>query len=403
MKSTTNFSMTIDLPDGKLDTILTYLKTLIPAIVTEIIKQVILAFAETTCLETPCPHCHTSGKAHWKTHHGEKTLITTVYGKSPLYQLQLQCGSCGHKYYITRTILGLERRQRTSNRVMRAFALIGALSTYRVSEKIASFCGVALNRMQVWRCVQKVGSGIQFKLDPAELNEAEADGTGMPIRGSGKRGKELKVVAQRLKSGGVRIAGLAIGAYNGGWDALFKPILEGIKAFACFLLITDGDTSILESVRNILTVKFQRCLWHIPHQLKFCLWQDKVKRKSAEWTGILSRIYSIVSSRSLLGESDEVIAAAVKARLAQLDSLVDDCTRKRHTHCAAYLANARDDLFTSLLNRFSGKTSSHAERVMRCANMRSNVGGTWTDAGCLNVNKVRLAHYYNGFDLDSLL
>jgi hypothetical protein len=324
-----------------------------------------------------------------------------VYGKCPLNQLQLQCGACGHKYFITRTVLGLEKRQRTSKQVIRAFALIGALSTYRVAEKIASLCGVVLNRMETWRCVQKVGSSLQFKLDPAELNEAEADGTGMPIRGSGKRGRELKVLAQRLKSGGVRIAGLAIGAYNGGWDALFKPVLAEIKAFARFLLITDGDTSILDSVKDILTVKFQRCLWHIPHQLKYCLWQDKVKRKSADWMGMLSRIYSIVSSRSLLGESDEVIATTVQERLVQLDTLINDCASKGHTHCEAYLTNAREDLFTSLVNRFSGKTSSHAERVMRCANMRSNVGGTWTEAGCLNVNKVRLAYYYNGFDIDS--
>jgi len=66
MKSTTNFTMTIDLPDGKLDTIPMYLKTLIPGIVTEPFRQVVLEFAETVRLQEPCPHCQAVGKAHWK-------------------------------------------------------------------------------------------------------------------------------------------------------------------------------------------------------------------------------------------------------------------------------------------------------------------------------------------------
>lgn len=400
MKSTTNFSLTIDLPDGKLDTIIAYFRTIIPALVTECIKQIILAFAEVARCQTPCPACGVVGKLHWKTRHGEETFILTPYGKSTLRQLQVQC-ACSHKFYLTRLILGLDKWARTSPRITRGFSLIGALATFRVAEKIAALCGVVLNRMQVWRSVQKVGRTIQFKLDPDQKNEAQADGTGMPIRGSTKRGQELKIVVQGLKSGGVRVAGMAIGAYNGGWDKLFKPIIEGIKSFSSFLLITDGDTSILAAVKDILTVKFQRCLWHIPHQLKFALWQDKVKRKSAEWTNIMSRIYAIVSSRNIQGEDDELIHKVVAERMQMLYKLIVDCASSNHPHCMMYLANAHKDLFTGLLNRFSGRTTSHVERVMRTVNMRSNVGGTWSDTGVLNVNKIRLAYYYNGFDIDS--
>jgi hypothetical protein len=63
----------------------------------------------------------------------------------------------------------------------------------------------------------------------------------------------------------------------------------------------------------------------------------------------------------------------------------------------AYLENARGDMFTAISNRLHGKTTSRVERVFRTVNMRINVG-KWSMTGGLNVTKVRLAYYYNGFD-----
>jgi hypothetical protein len=51
----------------------------------------------------------------------------------------------------------------------------------------------------------------------------------------------------------------------------------------------------------------------------------------------------------------------------------------------------------SLKKKLSGKTTSKAERVMKRANARANVG-KWSVAGAFNVAEVRLAHCYNGFD-----
>jgi hypothetical protein len=53
--------------------------------------------------------------------------------------------------------------------------------------------------------------------------------------------------------------------------------------------------------------------------------------------------------------------------------------------------------FTAIENRLNGKTTSKVKRVMRTVNMRVNVG-KWSAAGALNVTKIRLAYYYNGFD-----
>ena len=70
---------------------------------------------------------------------------------------------------------------------------------------------------------------------------------------------------------------------------------------------------------------------------------------------------------------------------------------KKYEHCVGYLENARADMFTALENRLEGKTTSRVERLFRTVNMRVNVS-KWSTEGALNVTKVRLAYYYNGFD-----
>ena len=53
---------------------------------------------------------------------------------------------------------------------------------------------------------------------------------------------------------------------------------------------------------------------------------------------------------------------------------------------------------TSFEKKLNGKTTSLVERVMRTVNMRINVG-KWSSAGALNALKIRLAYYYNDYDI----
>ena len=114
--------------------------------------------------------------------------------------------------------------------------------------------GWVIDKMTIWRAVQETGRGIDFDLDPKELPQGEADGTGIPIQGIKKRGKEMKVFVQLKRGGGVRIAGLSIGDYDSGWDRLFKPLIETVKKFNSFLLVTDGDTNIFRSLKGKVEV-----------------------------------------------------------------------------------------------------------------------------------------------------
>lgn len=73
-------------------------------------------------------------------------------------------------------------------------------------------------------------------------------------------------MVQFTKGGKIRVAGIDIGSYNGNWDRLFSKSLEAFKRFTTFLLVTDGDTSILDGLKGKVKVLYQRCLWHIPYR-----------------------------------------------------------------------------------------------------------------------------------------
>ena len=169
----------------------------------------------------------------------------------------------------------------------------------------------------------------------------------------------------------MRIAGLAIGKYDSGRDELFAPLCEQIMSFKQFLLATDWGTSIFEGVK-CLNVRLRRCLWHIPRQLKHCLWKDGAKRKSADWMEIMGKIFEISSTRPGM-EKDET-DAVIREKRTRMDGLISFCGKRGYTACAPYLRNAKPDMFGALEKRLNGKSSGLVERVMRTVNMRVNVG-----------------------------
>jgi hypothetical protein len=255
--------------------------------------------------------------------------------------------------------------------------------------------GVKMNKMAVWRCTQEVGEKLEFNLDINEKARGEADGTGVAINGIKRRGKELKVFVQEKITGGVHIAGLSIGKYEGEWDKLFEPLKSGLKAFENFLLVTDGDSAILKSIKGV-KILFQRCLWHLPYQMKYYLWKDGVTRKTEEWYHMLGEVFDVTAIRYGVDDEKE-IEAIVKAKSSRLELLISYCLQKGYTSCQSYLENARENIFTAFRNKLEGKTTSKVERVMKTVNIRIKMG-KWSTNGALNAIKVRLAYYYNGFD-----
>jgi len=374
---------------------------LLPHLLEDFFQKVLIGFGEYEMSRQrkafACRCCGNDTEFVWKTRHGKPTRILTWFRWITLKQLQVQCKRCGGKMYITRMLLGMEPMRRIPEETRRKLALMGALMSFRVSEKIGNMFGWAVDKMTIWKSVQQVGAGLDFALDGNEEPRAEADGTGVGITGIAKRGKELKVLVQYKNGGGIRVAGIDIGNYNGSWEKLFQKSLEVIKGFKKpFLLLTDGDTSIFESLKGKVKILIQRCLWHIPYQGQHALWKDGVKRKSEAWLHVVAELMEICAIRRLV-DCRNTIQAMVASKKDRLEKLITYCKTRGYSHTVSYLENAQGDMFTAIENRLEGRTTSRVERVFRTVNMRVNVS-KWSIVGALNVTKVRLAYYYNGFD-----
>lgn len=392
-----NINKIIEVKSSNLKDILLSFKILMVSVFEDFVKQVLLKFAEEYMKNGNLQEILNCNKITWKSKNGFKTTqILTIFGKINIPQIQVVAD--GKRIFITRLLLGLEKRKRIPQITIEQLGLIGALSPYRVTQKIVNmFSGVKLSLMTILRSVRKLGKIIKFDVDEKQSNVFDADGTGLPILNSGKRGKELKILAQRKKSGGIQVSGMIIGGYNKGWDKLFKPLKEKLKVFKEILLTTDGDDCILKGIKGIKVI-LQRCLFHIPHQAKYTLWQDKIERKTKPWIHILTKLIDICSVRKIK-EDESIAEETIKIKKNELKELIDYCKDNKATKTAEYLENASTDMFSGIEKKVYGLTTSLLERMMRTINQRINVG-QWSEASALSVCKIRGAYYYNGFNIE---
>lgn len=364
----------------------------------EIVIKVLLYYANQYMKDGTLGIILKSSKLTWKTSKGNDiTSILTIFGRIKVPQLQVLNHDTGKRQYITRILLGIRPRIRIPEITKKILGLMGSLASYRVVKKIVSiFSSAKISLMTIMRCIRDTAKTITFGVDEKEKNEFEADGTGIPIKRAGKRGKELKVLAQRKKNGGIRIAGMLIDKYKKGWDELFAPLKQSLKKFKEIFLITDGDTSPLKGLSGIKII-IQRCLFHIALEAKYTLWKDKVKRKSDPWKYILAKILDITNVKRI--REDEGIAKnIIKWKRNQFTRLINYCKKRFYFNTYIYLKNTKKDLFSGIEKKVMGGTTSLVERVMRTINMRINIA-KWSTQSALAVSKIRGAYYYNGFDV----
>lgn len=370
---------------------------LLPLILGDLYHLVLRAFAESYMKDAQKPFfcdCGNNEDFIWKTKSGKQTEFKSMWGRFHTPQLQVQCKCCNKKTFITRKLLQMKPRARISTETTRNLALVGALASYRCAARIAKSFGSTISKSTIWRSVQSTGKDVAFDLDTEGLAEGMADGTGIPIQGIKKRGRELKVFAQKTIDGGIRIAGIAIGKYKNGWDKVFAPLQESFEKMGQFHMTLDGDCAILKEFTAKIEVTVQRCLWHIPHSLKHYLWEDKIKHKSELWLDIMAQATLLISLPLELPEDDDLIQVIMDKKEANFTKLLYKLEEAGAMCSVAYLENAWDDMFTSLQKKLNGKTTSLIERLMRTVNLRINLG-KWKEDGALNLLKVRLAYYYN--------
>lgn len=394
------FSHDVDIPSAKLKDILKCFAGTLRMLLEGFAEQVLRAFAEAAVRNGELATRLGWERVQRKSFVGsEQTNILTPFGMISLPQLQVKNPETGKRKIVTRMLLDIQNWKRIPDITNRYLGLMGALAPLRVVNKfLGLMSGTQVSLMALVRAMRATADGIVLDVDMRSSNVFEADGTGVPILHSGKRGKELSVLVQRKKGGGIRIAGMNISEYKKGWKNLFEPLRTKLERFGTIFLITDGDTSPLKGLKG-LTVIIQRCLFHIAHEIKYTLWLDKVKRKSRSWRMVLGRTLEITNVRRIR-EEPGIVKQAIRWKRNLLTRLIHYCEKRKLRKTTAYLVAARNDIFSAVERRIAGGTTSLVERVMRTINQRINIAH-WSSRSALAVAKIRGAYYYNKFDVYS--
>jgi hypothetical protein len=406
-----NYTIKIEISQVKIAGLIKLIKGIIRQIFTDMIRELDYKLTEDYIINPnkyKCPGCGKKGAYTRKGFRKDQRKLITSIGCLVFPPLQmLRCSNCGFRFAPIFLFIGLKKYIRILDE-LKAKALFNALhTTYNwASKMIRETTGVFISKTTIIREVHKKGKELSLDVDKDEEPIFEIDGTGVPIKNSGKRGKEIKILAQHKKEGSIRVCNLKIDSYKKGWWRFKNTFKRITKVFKEGLIISDGEESIFKQFKKyIKKLHFQRCLFHIPYQLKHVLWEDGVKRSSEEYKIITSNIYSVVKIRKGLKLKD-IDMNIIKKKQARFIETIKYCKEHNLKRTSSYLVNAGDFLFISsnkkLPFRKYVKTTSLIERLMREINFRIDVAGSWSNQGALYITKLRLGMIYNKLKIKDL-
>lgn len=339
---------------------------------------------------------------HWKSKKGYGTItINTLFGEvklpNPVVEILRQDGK-KEKKVIGRKLLEVSGYAQVPDFMKEMLGSLGGLMSFRnVAKSMKSFGIFRVCLSSIWRSVgwTAVRLGLVAKESRCQDECIEVDGTGVSTLKSGKRGSEAKIVMQRKAGGGLTFLGVKVGKYGlkSDWEALLSPLQALIATGKRCVLVADGDDTPINIWKSLGQKGYafcQRCLWHIPHQLKYMLWKDKATKEQK--LNILTLCYSAFKLRKEL--LVEQFAQYIALKMARIDTLILECQKSGFNTCATFITNAKDFAFVLGRNTNDNHNTSLTERAMRTIKQRTRYA-VWSDKGVENVIKLRLNHFYN--------
>ena len=393
MKLELNVKLEIEVEDCNFKTLTTIFLFALSGLFQQFITQVLLYYFEKYYDNGKLKELLNIDNYRKKTSNN-KTKFKTLFGDILVPQIQIRTVSKDgkeHQKSITRILLGVSPQFQIPDFMKKLLGWISSVSPYRVGNEIlGSLTNFKCSLMSVWHSAQWYAKKIKLKLSPDGINEFEGDGTGIPTKGSGKRGSELKKIFQKLKNGKLHLVGMTIGKYKNKSDWLSAmseielALSSGLKKYAKIILASDGDLSIINVAKGISQrVKIQKDKWHVFHQLKYYLWKDGVRKELRN--EIIAHFFKLTMlSKCSIIERDE-----------KIKEYIIFLSNAEYKSTAVYLESAMDGFYTHEKEGNTNIYTSKTERSMRTTNQRINVG-VWSDDGALNVCKIRDAYYYNG-------
>jgi hypothetical protein len=319
---------------------------------------------------------------------------------------RLCCRHCHHGWVPLRDALGLTLRQPCSAELAQLVIEESSKQSYRqVEATLENTAKIVVPKSTAHRWVRQHEQ--TTPADPADRPTAlpviVADGTNyhrrpVPGPGGSTRGEVrlvLGVTAQERWH--------LLGEWSGAsWETIAQDLIK--RSIRAICLVADGEPG-LHAGLSPLVQAFQRCHWHLPHDLDAVLLTDHVAKDTRrEWQARLAHVLAVeVPPRShgagTPTERTEIAQARQRAAW-HLEQLIQEMGRQGWSHGVTYLRDAQPYTFTYIdLWLKDGmrvpRTTSYMERVMETLARRLKLlAKNWAEQGAAQMAAFVLQQQY---------
>ena len=342
-------------------------------------------------------------KPHLVTGQSEGKNIVTSVGFLRFKWTRLKCKNCGKSNIPLRDFLNLVPYQPKTSELEKVVAEVVSEQSYRRStQHIETIGGIPIPHTRLHRWIMKSDCD---KIDAkGRVQTLISDGTGFKkIPENDSNSGEVRLVVGITKEGVV----VPYGAWTeSSWKSIGKEIKDAnhphpklkFKPIAD-MLVSDGEVGMLQGMKK-LTINQQRCIWHLPYELKPLLrYHDKASMEDAiQYKGELQSILEIHLPEKDFQEVslEDRLKLEKKAWEAEnkVQELANELIEKGYKSAAKYLLNAKKSMFSYVRVWLKSgivhpRVSSMIERMMREIGRRiKKIGFGWSPEGAAKMTRI---------------
>lgn len=332
----------------------------------------------------------------------ESRRVKTDVGEISFRVGYVQCVGCERKFSPILPILEIEPKKKHNGGLERVVSEAVMKTSYqRGEEEIVGRGAAPVPKSSAHRWV----AGREWPASEVKgIETGMADGTKFK-KWPGERG-ELRVVIGLEKGQKVRPVGVWAGK---SWEEIGGEVRRILRVgqedeVQLKLFAEDGERGLDKHLAS-LAQHTQRCVWHLPRDLGFAMWEDQAplserQQKSAELAGWVG-IEIPAQDWEQIQPSDR---AALKEKAArseeEIQRMIEEFRTKGYTKAATYLENACGKIFAHLhlwlqTGIVAPRTTSILENIMRELGRRvKKLGWNWSDEGVERMAQMVMMRRY---------
>lgn len=336
-------------------------------------------------------------------HRRESRKVKTDVGEISFEVGYVQCVECEKKFTPILDVLEIEAREKHSGGLERvASEAVMKTSYQRGEEEIVGRGAAPVAKSSAHRWV--VGRELPQSRVSA-IDSGMADGTKFK-KWPGQRG-ELRIMIGLEKGQKVRPVGVWAGT---SWEQIGKEVREILRtgkedAVQLKLFAEDGEVGIDQHLATVAD-KGQRCIWHLPRDLGYAMWEDKApladrRQKSGKLAGLVGIEIPAQDWEEIRALDKAKLKEQVQKSETEIQKMIGEFREKGYAKAVTYLENACGKIFSHVhlwleTGIVSPRTTSILENIMRELGRRvKKLGWNWSDEGVEQMAKMVMMRRYD--------